>query len=57
MNELLEQIIRQGLSAEQAESAIQAVNEWLKKEYPSHFLLFEAYIHRAMKENIPVRLP
>lgn len=51
MNELLEQIIRQGLSAEQAESAIQAVNEWLKKEYPVAGTLMDSWMKHEGKIN------
>jgi hypothetical protein len=44
MQELIDQFIQQGLTVEQAKSAIETITAWLQEEYPVAGVLVESWI-------------
>lgn len=46
MKELIEKFIEQGLTTEQANTTLQAVKEWLQKNYPVAGTLLDSWIKK-----------
>jgi len=44
MKELLNRLIQQGLTPQQAENTMQTINEWLKEEYPVAGTLMDSWM-------------
>ena len=47
MEELINQLVKTGMSEEQAENAIRAINEWLEDKYPVAGVLVTSWINSS----------
>lgn len=44
MQELIEQLIEDGLTPQQAEATMEAIGQWLEKEYPVAAVLLKSWM-------------
>lgn len=44
MQELIDRFIKEGLTPQQAEASLQAIRQWLEKEYPVAGVLLTSWI-------------
>ena len=51
MQDLIEMLIQKGLTPQQAQDAIQTINEWLKEEYPVAGVLVSSWMNNQSPTN------